>query len=163
MPTEGALRKRPSARLLLLDGEDRVLLFQSTFVAGPDAGRRYWYVPGGGLEARESYEQAAIRELREETGVRMDTVGVEIGRREFILTLMDGDVVAAEEHFFAVRVDPGAVSLDGWVDSERDHLEDHRWWPAADLEGTTEVVFPEKIGDLLAVALGTGKRREGSS
>jgi 8-oxo-dGTP pyrophosphatase MutT (NUDIX family) len=162
MPTEGALRKRPSARLLILDGEDRVLLFQSTFAVGPDAGRRYWYVPGGALEAGESYEQAAIRELREETGVRIDTVGVEIGRREFILTLMDGEVVAAEERFFAVRVDPGAVSLDDWVDGERAHLVDHRWWPAADLEGTTEVVFPENIGDLLVVALGTGNRREKS-
>jgi 8-oxo-dGTP pyrophosphatase MutT (NUDIX family) len=163
MPTDVAMRKRPSARLLLLDGEDRVLLFQSTFVVGPDAGRRYWYVPGGALEAGESYEQAAIRELREETGVRMDNVGVEIGRREFILTLIDGERVAAEERFFTVRADPGAVSFDDWADSERDHLQDHRWWPAADLEGTTEVVFPEKIGDLLAVALGTGKRREGSS
>jgi len=28
--------------------------------------REYWVVPGGGLEAHESYEQAAVRELREE-------------------------------------------------------------------------------------------------
>jgi hypothetical protein len=76
---------------------------------------------------------------------------------------MDGERVAAEEHFFAVRTDPGAVSLDDWADSERDHLVDHRWWPAADLEGTVEVVFPENICDLLAVALGTEERREGRS
>jgi 8-oxo-dGTP pyrophosphatase MutT (NUDIX family) len=150
----GNVRKRPAARVLVLDAENRVLLFQSTLVDGPDAGRRYWYVPGGALEAGESYEQAAIRELREETGVRMDDVGGEIGRREFILTLVGGERVAAEEHFFAVRTDPGVVSLDGWVDGERAHLEDHRWWPAADLEETAEVVFPENIGDLLVVALG---------
>ncbi len=44
-------------RVFLLHARDRV------------AGRSWWMAPGGGLEAGESFEAAARRELAEETGL----------------------------------------------------------------------------------------------
>lgn len=50
-------------RAMLLDG-DRVLLVKHTYIPG-------WYLPGGGVEAGESFSQALSREIREETGATL--------------------------------------------------------------------------------------------
>lgn len=55
---------RPAARVVLLDTDDRVLLIRSKW-----DGRSLWFTPGGRIEEGESPEEAARRELHEETGI----------------------------------------------------------------------------------------------
>src|SRR5690348_760268 len=55
------MRERPSARLLVLDPLDRVLLFKFEHKKGALAGQSFWATPGGGLDPGESYSQAARR------------------------------------------------------------------------------------------------------
>src|SRR6266446_3466641 len=98
------MRRRPSARLLVIDPDNRVLLFRFVFKRGPLAGQDYWATPGGGLEAGESFADAARRELFEEIGILRDAVGQEVAEREFVLQLHDGEYVMAQERFFVVRV-----------------------------------------------------------
>lgn len=42
----------------------------------PDVTREDWMVPGGKLEDAESFEEAAIREVREETGMGIEITGL---------------------------------------------------------------------------------------
>lgn len=60
------------AALAVVLREERVLLVRRA--NPPDAG--LWGYPGGKVEPGETVEQAAVRELREETGVRAEAGGV---------------------------------------------------------------------------------------
>lgn len=147
------MRSRPSARLVVLDPEDRVLLFRFRHTQGALAGRDYWATPGGGLEPGETFPDAARRELFEETGIRVEAVGPQVGERHFVLQLADGEHVMAEERLYLVRIANTALSQAGWTDEEMQVMAEHRWWSFHDLEATTDTVYPEDMAEIVRRAL----------
>jgi putative (di)nucleoside polyphosphate hydrolase len=68
---------RANVGIILMDAANRVL------IAGR-SGRTGWQFPQGGVQRRESAEQAMYRELREEVGLEPDDVAVEGVTREWI-------------------------------------------------------------------------------
>ena len=70
-----------------------MLLFRFVHKTGPMAGQDFWATPGGGVEDDESFAEAAIRELREETGIVVREIGAAIASRDFELLLPDGERV----------------------------------------------------------------------
>ncbi len=142
------VRKRPSARLIVLDSDGRVLLFRFSHADGALAGRTYWATPGGGLDAGESFAEAAYRELLEETGIDQ-LPGPEIAVRNVRFMLPDGDIADAEERYFLVRSD-AAVDIANNPDAvERAFIAASRWWTAAELVASGETIFPENLAALV--------------
>ena len=143
------MRRRPSARLLLLDDKSRVLLFRFVLKA---SGQVFWATPGGALDPGESFEQAALRELREETGLVVDSVQAPVASRTFTMTMPDGEPVLADERLFLLHAPPGALSRQGWPALEREVMVEHRWWTADELRATSDTVWPDDLAHILADA-----------
>jgi 8-oxo-dGTP pyrophosphatase MutT (NUDIX family) len=131
---------RPAARIVLLDPAGRILLF---LYVSPSSGRRWWITPGGGLDPGESYEDAALRELREETGLEDVNLGPWIWSHEHEMTWLDRRVLM-QERFFLVRAPSDRIDVSGLDEFERAVLPEFRWWSLSDLENAERRFGPEE-------------------
>lgn len=141
--------RRRSARVILVDANEKVLLFRGHEKIAPDDS--FWFTPGGGMEEGEELRACAIRELREETGLRLaedELLGPVWVRR--VTTTIEGDLWHGEEWFFLARV-PGPADVDtsGFTQLELDTITEHRWWSVRELARTTEVIYPVEFAEFL--------------
>lgn len=149
---EDGLRFRRAARVLLLDAEDRLLLVRGHDVDQPE--RSWWFTVGGGIDPGESAREAAVREVREETGLLLDDAAL-VGPVLTRSALFDfyAEHCRQDEEFFLARVadalDTAAIARDGWTEVELDVLDELRWWRLDDLAAETREVFPEGLPDLV--------------
>ncbi len=144
-----SMKRRPSSRLLVLDSENRLLLFLFSYNTGCLAGQKYWATPGGAVEPGESFEEAAKRELFEETGISVAEIGPDVARREFEMQLPDGEFVIADERLYIVRVTDQSLSKENWSAMEKAVMAEHRWWTNEELAATSETVYPENLRALV--------------
>ncbi len=141
------LRLRPAARIIVLDPETRALMFRYD-VPGRDP---FWVTAGGEVDPGESFEDAARRELFEETGIVADP-GPQIARMTPEFITVEGEPVQADERFFLLRVSDTSVSTAGHTALEQALMTQHRWFTLAELENWPEAVFPVNLADMIRAA-----------
>jgi len=139
---------RRAARVLLIDAAERTLLLRGGDPARPE--QRWWFTPGGGLDEGETPAQGAARELAEETGLRVDPA--ELGapvHHETTEFSYDTRQYRQTQDFFVLRVDEWQVDTAGFDADEQRTITEHRWWSAAEIDTSTEQIFPTGLADLL--------------
>ena len=112
----------------------------------------FWATVRGGVESDESYEEAARREVREETGITDVELGPVVWTREKTVAFQHGTVHFVEQYFLG-RTDADVISTKGQDEYEKQFMRDHRWWSLDDLRQADEVIFPEGIAELIAPIL----------
>jgi ADP-ribose pyrophosphatase YjhB (NUDIX family) len=144
-PGDG-LPSRRTARVILLDPDDRVLLLRYD---QPPPNGRHWTTPGGGAEAGEDYPAAALRELAEETGWTDVAVLREVLRRSFNMEYA-GRMVRQDERQYLARTDWPRREIRGVTAMHAaDGIAAWRWWTLAELDSTDEEVWPPDLAGLI--------------
>ena len=144
MTAAPARRIRRTARIVLLDAEDRVLLFRYLAKGYPP----FWILAGGECEADEDYPAAARRELREETGID----AAPLAMRHVLEADYEyaGEPVRAIEHYFHHRAHAPQIDTSGHTEVEREAMREYRWFTRAEIGGWEETIYPVDLTQLIA-------------
>lgn len=90
--------------VILVNGEGQILLGKRKNSHAP-----YWSIPGGHLEMGETFEACAIREVEEETGIRLENV-------RFVAVTNDlATHTACGKHYISIALLAEGVTQQPWL------------------------------------------------
>jgi 8-oxo-dGTP pyrophosphatase MutT (NUDIX family) len=140
--------ERRAARVLVVDPDGQVLMIHGYDPHAPE--RTYWYTIGGGVDPGEADVDAAVREVWEETGLRVtpeDLVGpVHQDQAEFPF---EGRTFVQHQVFFVLATEhyqPRPVALE---DTEIRSTVEIGWIDPAAREAAGQQVYPLGLADLI--------------
>lgn len=142
---------RATARVLPVSPDGAVLLLEEQDPAR--LGERYWSSIGGAPDPHESLRAAAVRELREEAGIRAGAdrlLGPVFSHRE---PYSWGGVDYVGDHtYFAVPLDRGVeISFDELEPEEVGNVLGAGWWLPTTMAGVP--VRPADLPDIMTSAI----------
>ncbi|MEU4167076.1 NUDIX domain-containing protein [Streptomyces sp. NPDC026665] len=143
---------RQAARVAVLDPAGAVFMFRYDNV---EVGV-HWALPGGGMDPGETPLQAAVREVREETGwTDIEPGGTALCFWEHDFTRV-GVPVRQYEHIFLAYGPHREPGGELGASQAAEGILGGRWWSPGDLADTAEALWPPRLPELLAAV-----RRDG--
>ena len=132
-----------SARGVLVTETGLVLLMKVVGVEG-----EIWITPGGRLRPGEDPAEAAIREVREETGwaaqVLRDLLWIRTGT-----FVAGGQRLPEHERFFLMPTARFEPSTQGMESEELKRHSGFRWWSIPEIAASRETFAPRRLAQLL--------------
>lgn len=138
---------RATSRVLLVDPDGRVLMFLQYGKDRAVAPR--WITPGGGVDPGENHDQAAIRELREETGLMLDTVPAAFLDEDFAPDQRWHPYETGHWAWYQISVDQFEPDRVGWTEEEVSDVVESGWFTADELAASEFEVEPDWLPAVL--------------
>ncbi len=139
----------------MVSPDGRTLLFRGIDPTDDSRGS-WWFTPGGGVEEGEDLQQAAIREIHEETGLRVDAFGPVILRRQTVFDF-SGEAYDSHETTFLLELEePLDVSTVQHSELEQAAILEHRWLAPTEIRALTDPYYPDCLADLLERIVAVG-------
>ena len=125
----------PSVAIILRDADERVLMVR-------DRGSESWGLPAGSIEPGETPRTAALRELEEESGIRVSGLCLQaaLGGADFRHTYPNGDRVEYAIFVFSGRTTSGT----GHRPQDEEEISDVQWF-AREEAPTLILPYPEEL------------------
>ena len=147
MTAKTHVKHRETARIMLIDEENRIFLLKTHF--DPEVGLPpRWLTPGGGIDSGESTLQAAVRELYEETGMTVspevlgEPVLVASGRWDWA----DGlNYHTYTDTIYELKVQNFQPDTSGFTQDELRDILEYRWWTLEEILGSKEPLAPHEL------------------
>lgn len=138
---------RSSVKVILLNDNNEILLMcaddpNTTSTDGKYYGR-FWFLIGGEIEKDESIEDAAIREIYEETGIKKEEIelGPLVWFGEFDLNL-SGTITRLKQKFIVAKTKKYNLSLTNLDDREKKVIKEIKWFTLEEIKNSKEIIFP---------------------
>lgn len=139
--------ERNSVKVLLLNDAKELLLIyadhpSTTTVDGIYHGP-FWLNVGGEIEQGETLQEAAIREVFEETGIRKEQValGPVVWFGEFDL-LLAGRLTRLKPRFIVAKTSETNVSFQNITKAEKTFMKKAAWFSLDQITNSSDIIYP---------------------
>ncbi len=144
---------RHAVRVLLIN-DNKILLMRVNAMDIDDAdgkrNRQFWCTIGGGIDQDETVQNAALRELYEETS--LDANAVELGPIVWLSDIhlkLRGTLTQLKEQYIVARTTHHSVRLHAPTTEEQQVVKELRWFMLEDVKRCPDVIFPVLLSDYL--------------
>lgn len=126
------MKIRNCSRALIINKENKILLQRFEFPKN-NGNKILWVTPGGGLKNNESYEDALLRELYEELGIKIKIYEAPVLILDVPIDGIKETFISHEVYYLISFRENIDIFLNNMTNNEKNTFKGMKWWSKEEL------------------------------